>query len=163
MRLKRRRRRTVTSNNGPILLFDGVCNLCNAAVRFVIARDKQHQFRFASLQSQAARQALLKAGAPTDLPDSVVVIDRLGVHTRSDAALRIASILGRPWSFVAGARVLPRFLRDWVYRGVARHRYRVFGRRETCLAPTPALRERFLDAEEYPLGAATLTPDESRL
>jgi predicted DCC family thiol-disulfide oxidoreductase YuxK len=138
---------------GPTLLFDGVCNLCNAAVRWVIARDRRAQFRFASLQSRAAREAMARmrdgpAGSPTPLPDSMVLLDETGVHVRSDAAIRVARRLGLPWSLLAIARVLPRGVRDALYDWIARNRYRWFGKRDNCMVPASELRARFLDADE---------------
>ena len=132
----------------PVLLFDGVCNLCNAAVQQVIDRDPEARFRFASLQSEAGRRLLARAGAPKSMPDSVVLIDQNGVHTRSDAAIRTAGKLGLPWSLLSIARLVPRPLRDLVYDGIARNRYRWFGRQTVCRMPTPDLRARFLDADE---------------
>jgi predicted DCC family thiol-disulfide oxidoreductase YuxK len=140
----------------PIVLFDGVCNLCNASVRWIIARDRAAQFRFASLQSRAAREALAAAGGgggEGQQPDSVVLIDGDGVHVRSDAALRIARRLGPPYSLLAVGRFVPRFVRDLGYRVIARYRYRWFGRSETCAVPDPELASRFLDADEASPGA----------
>ncbi|MEM9291687.1 MAG: thiol-disulfide oxidoreductase DCC family protein [Acidobacteriota bacterium] len=134
--------------DGPILLFDGVCNLCDSAVNFVIDHDRGEQFRFAALQSQAAREALERAGALEELPDSMVLIDRGGVHTRSDAALAVAGRLSFPWSLLAAARVVPRFVRDPLYAWIARNRYRWFGKQNACRIPTPGLQARFLDANE---------------
>lgn len=134
--------------DGPVILFDGVCNLCNAAVTWVIERDRRARFRFASLQSAAAESLLREAGAAGPLPDSIVVVDAGGVHVRSEAALRIASGLGFPWSLAAAGRILPRGLRDRLYAWVARNRYRWFGRRDSCMVPSAALAARFLDATE---------------
>lgn len=129
----------------PVILFDGVCNLCNGAVTWVIERDKRAYFRFASLQSGAARSALSDAGAPAIMPDSIVLLDADGVHVRSDAALRIAARLGMPWSLLSLARIVPRVLRDAVYDFIARNRYRWFGRRDVCMLPTAGVADRFLD------------------
>jgi predicted DCC family thiol-disulfide oxidoreductase YuxK len=131
-----------------VILFDGVCNLCNASVRWVIARDRGAVFRFASLQSVAGMQVLAAAGAAAGAQDSVVLVDEAGVHTRSEAVLRIARRLGFPWSLAGTGRILPRAWRDAVYAWVARHRYAWFGRQDACLRPTPALRARFLDSDE---------------
>jgi predicted DCC family thiol-disulfide oxidoreductase YuxK len=130
---------------GPLILFDGVCNLCNAAVQWVIARDRRGVFRFGALQSDGGRAALRGAGTAEDLPDSIVLIDGAGTHTRSDAAIRIARGLGFPWSLAVIAFAIPRFLRDAVYSWVARNRYRWFGRRESCMVPTAELAARFVD------------------
>lgn len=133
---------------GPVILFDGLCNLCNASVRWVLARDRRAVFRFASLQSQAGREALAAAAASPVALDSVVLLDEAGVHTQSEAVLRIARRLGFPWSLAIVGRALPRPWRDAFYAWVARHRYGWFGRLEACPRPTPALRARFLDADD---------------
>ncbi len=135
----------VTQPAAPIILFDGVCNLCNAAINWIIDRDPKQIFRFASLQSEAARQLLPEIDS---LPDSIVLIDEDGIHTRSTAALRIARRLGFPWSLAAFASLLPAFFRDAIYNWIARHRYSWFGRTGTCRIPTADLANRFLDAHE---------------
>jgi predicted DCC family thiol-disulfide oxidoreductase YuxK len=135
------------------VLFDGLCNLCTASVRFVLERDGESAFDFASLQSDTARRLLSEAGAPAELPDSIVLLDADGVHLRSDAALRIAARLRQPWPALAAFRILPRALRDRVYDFVARRRYGWFGKRDACLIPTPELRARFLDAAEVSASA----------
>jgi predicted DCC family thiol-disulfide oxidoreductase YuxK len=126
-------------------LFDGLCHLCNGFVDFVIARDPGAHFRFASLQSDAARRVLSDVNAEHPLPDSFVLVEDGRLFMRSDAALRIARRLGVPWSLAYGLTVLPRLLRDWAYDLVARNRYHWFGKRETCRVPTPGLRRRFLE------------------
>jgi predicted DCC family thiol-disulfide oxidoreductase YuxK len=136
----------------PVILFDGLCNLCAGSVRFVLERDPAGVFDFASLQTDAARALLSESGAPPDLPDSVVLVDGDGIHVRSEAALRIAARLRTPWPLLSVFRILPRALRDAAYDFVARHRYRWFGKRDACLVPTPALRARFLDAGELSAG-----------
>ena len=128
----------------PTILFDGVCNLCNGAVRFVAERDPHAVFRFASLQSEAGQALLRQHGLETEDFDSVVLVDGARVFTRSAAALAIAARLSGPWPALSAFRVLPAFLRDAVYDLVARHRYRVFGRTEQCMVPTPEMRARFL-------------------
>lgn len=128
-----------------VILFDGVCNLCNGLVQFVIARDPAQHFRFASLQSEAARRCLADAGMTRDAPDSIILLDDGRLFTRSTAALRIARRLRFPWPCAFALVIVPRPVRDWVYDVVARNRYRWFGRRDACLVPTPALaEERFL-------------------
>ena len=132
----------------PVVLFDGVCNLCSASVQWIIERDPEARFRFASLQSTAARDLLAAHGVTIDQeadPDSVLLVDESGVHMHSDAALRIARGLGWPWASLHGLRFVPRFVRDAAYRLVARNRYRWFGRKDACWLPTPDLRARFLD------------------
>ncbi|AII53100.1 thiol-disulfide oxidoreductase DCC family protein [Hymenobacter sp. APR13] len=129
-----------------IVLFDGVCNLCNGFVQFVIEHDPAGRFRFAALQS-AAGQALLREyrlPAPPE-PDSVVLVADGQAYTHSAAALGILAGLGGGWAVLARVgRWAPRPLRDAVYRWVARNRYRWFGRQEACWLPTPELKARFL-------------------
>ena len=131
-----------------IILFDGVCNLCSGVVRFVIARDPHVRFRFAALQSDAARRACAEVGATPPAavdPDTIIVIVNGRALERSDAALAIASRLPFPWPMFGVFRILPRALRDWLYRFVAKNRYRWFGKSDTCMMPTPELRARFLE------------------
>ena len=139
------------AHHRPIILFDGICNLCNSAVQWVIARDKEGRFDFATLQSDAARQELERVLSRDEieaLPDSIVLLDSDGVHTRSAAALRIARGLGRRFAWLRLGFVLPRPIRDAIYDLIARKRYRWFGRRDSCMTPTPDLAARFLDAEQ---------------
>jgi predicted DCC family thiol-disulfide oxidoreductase YuxK len=138
------------SEEQPIVLYDGVCGLCNRLVQFLLKRDQRGRLRFASLQSDFAARVLTRHGIdPNDLDTLHVVInyDRPGeqVLNRSDAVLRAGDELGMPWKTLAAmARVLPRALRDLLYRFVARNRYRVFGKYETCMLPDPNQRHRFL-------------------
>ena len=132
----------------PVVLFDGVCNFCNASVQWILRRDRAGTFRFASLQSAAAKAELSRIGLVDFQPDSVVLIEGGRHFLRTDAALRIAMRLGFPWSLFAVFLVVPRFLRDPIYRLIARYRYRWFGKRDSCMVPTPAVRARFLDAGE---------------
>ena len=128
-----------------IILFDGVCNLCNGFVQFVIRHDAEGRFRFAALQS-AAGQAVLTARveAVAAEPESVLLDLDGQLYSHSEAVLRIARGLGGPWRLLLAGRLLPRAWRDAAYRFVARHRYRWFGRQESCMLPTPALQARFL-------------------
>ena len=136
----------------PVILFDGVCNLCNASVRWVLERDSRTLFDFASLQSAAARRILEAAGVDGGadaLPDAIVLIDRNGVHTGSTAAVRIARRLSFPYSLLGAlGTAVPGFIREPLYRLVARHRYSWFGRRDSCARPAPEHAARFLDADE---------------
>ena len=129
-----------------IVLFDGVCNLCNAVVRFVIERDPRGRFQFATLTSATAARTLSStAGGTAPLADSIVLVDEGRVFTKSDAALRLARNLTFPWPLFYGLIVLPRGVRDRIYDFVARHRYSWFGRRDACMVPSPSIRARFLD------------------
>lgn len=137
-----------TSSPSPaVILFDGVCNLCNGFVQFVIRHDAAGRFRFAALQSAAGQALLAAAGysppGPAG-PESVVLLAGGRLYSHSAAVLRIAGLLGGFWRVAAVGWLLPRPWRDGLYRFVARHRYRWFGRQESCWLPTPALRARFL-------------------
>jgi predicted DCC family thiol-disulfide oxidoreductase YuxK len=133
------------AREGPVILFDGVCNLCDASVRFVIDRDPDARFRFAPLQSPAAAALLARHGrtAPA-APQAVLLVEAGRVWEGADAALRIARRLRGPWRLVGALAAVPRPLREAAYRLVARNRFRWFGRRESCRVPTPELRARFL-------------------
>lgn len=137
-----------TAAEPPLILFDGDCNLCNRAVQFVLRRDPGGRFRFAALQSAAGRAALQRAGVTGALPDSIVVLHRGRVRTRSAAALAIARGLRLPWPLATVFWLVPYGLRDLVYDWIARRRRRWFGRPAVCWVPTPELRARFLDADE---------------
>ncbi|MCC6808738.1 MAG: thiol-disulfide oxidoreductase DCC family protein [Deltaproteobacteria bacterium] len=124
-----------------IVLFDGVCNLCNASVNFIIDRDRDGYFRFAALQSETAK-ALGETFSGD--PESVVLIEGGKRYAHSTAALRIARKLRGAWPLFYAFIVVPRPLRDVVYRFIARHRYRWFGRKDACRLPSPELKARFL-------------------
>jgi len=130
------------------VLFDGVCGLCNASVGFVLERERGPTLRFAPLQSDAARSLLVRCGIDPEGLDTLVLIEGDRAWVRSDAALRIARHLRAPWRWCHAFRVVPRFVRDTVYRCVARVRYRMFGRLDACVMPTPELASRFVDSEQ---------------
>lgn len=128
-----------------LILFDGVCNLCNGFVQFVIRHDPAGRFRFAALQSEAGRQMLAAHGHAGAMPPETVLLLKNGrLYSHSTAVLHIARGLGWPWRALAVGLLLPAFLRDAAYRFVARNRYRWFGRQESCWLPTPELQARFL-------------------
>jgi predicted DCC family thiol-disulfide oxidoreductase YuxK len=129
----------------PVILFDGVCTLCNASVRFVIRRDPEGVFRFASLQSEQGRSLLQSHGLPLEELSSIVLVDEKRCYVKSDAALRIVRSLRWPWPLLAALTIVPRGLRDTVYEYVARNRYRWFGKDETCALPLPDWADRFLE------------------
>jgi len=128
----------------PVVLFDGVCNLCNAWVRFVIQHDPTCIFRFAAQQSPIG-QTMIEQHMSGSWPLSTVILiaDDL-VYIESTAVLEICARLGPPWSWFALLRVIPRRLRDNCYRFVVRHRYKWFGRTDTCQVPSPEIRSRFI-------------------
>lgn len=130
----------------PILYFDGVCNLCNASVKWIIKRDKKAIFRFASLQSQAG-QVILQSQAVQlpQLPDSVILEVNGKVFTKSTAVIKTLSILGGVYKLSVIAWLVPQFIRDAVYDYIARNRYKWYGKKDACMVPTPELKSRFLD------------------
>ena len=129
----------------PIILFDGVCNFCNRSVQFVIERDPQARFRFAALQSPSGQRMLAQLGLQSDALSTVVLVDNGAVYTDSEAALQIVPHLSGRWPLLRFLRFVPRPLRDLVYRQIVRHRYQWWGKRDTCMLPTPELRSRFVE------------------
>ena len=128
----------------PVILFDGVCNFCNYWVNFAIKRDKNKQLRFTPLQGETAKQLQPKYQLnPTSL-SSVIFIDNGKAYTQSSAALRICKYLDGGWKLFYGLIIIPKFIRDFFYNMIARNRYKWFGKKETCIVPTPELSERFL-------------------
>ena len=140
----------MTSNNysisekHSILLFDGVCNLCNHSVQFIIQRDSREQFRFAALQSEIGQAIIQKYDLEEDLLQTLVLIEKNRVYLRSTAALRVARQLNGLWPLLYIFILIPPFIRDRVYDWIANHRYRWFGKRQHCMMPTQALKKRFL-------------------
>lgn len=127
-----------------IVLFDGVCNLCSASVQFIIAHDSQTRFYFAPLQSTLAQKLLKKYPMGTAPLSSVILISNGKIYTESDAALQIARRLDGILPLFYIGIILPKFLRDALYKLIARNRYRLFGRENECWLPTPNLKHRFL-------------------
>ena len=127
-----------------VILFDGVCNFCNGAVNFVISRDREGYFKFAALQSAAGEELLDRYDIDKIETDSVVLIEDDKAYLHSSAALRIVRRLPGLWPVLYGLIIVPKGIRDWAYRLFAKHRYRLFGRREECMIPTPEIRTRFL-------------------
>ncbi|MEM9821398.1 MAG: thiol-disulfide oxidoreductase DCC family protein [Bacteroidota bacterium] len=130
----------------PILLFDGVCNLCNTFVQFVLQRDPKGTIRFASLQSDFGQRLLKKYNFPTDSLDTVVLIENKTLYSHSDVGLRVVKHLNGLWPVLNIFRWIPRFLRDPIYNWIAANRYRWFGKQDQCLMPQPEWKDRFLDA-----------------
>jgi predicted DCC family thiol-disulfide oxidoreductase YuxK len=128
----------------PIILFDGVCNLCAWAVRFIIERDPKGYFHFASLQSDLGKSLLAKHEIDPANTDSFVLVENGIAYMESAAALRVARKLTLPWPLFFAGIILPPFVRDSIYRFIARHRYRWFGKQDSCMIPTPELRSRFV-------------------
>jgi predicted DCC family thiol-disulfide oxidoreductase YuxK len=130
--------------NEPVILYDGVCNLCNASVRFILKYEKNHSYRFAPLQGDFASKVRYQYSLPADA-DSVVLIENNQIFTASTAALRIAKHLKAPWSWLFIFEVLPVSFRDAVYHWIARNRYRWFGKKDYCEVPSPEVAHRFID------------------
>jgi predicted DCC family thiol-disulfide oxidoreductase YuxK len=129
---------------GAIVLFDGVCNFCNASVNFVIERDRAGYFKFAPLQSEIGEKLIAKHGINTVDTDSVIVVENERTYTHSSGALRIAKQLDGIWSWAYAFIVVPKPIRDLCYKLFAKQRYRLFGRQDACMMPTPEIRARFL-------------------
>lgn len=127
-----------------VVLFDGVCKLCNGWANFLIRHDRAQHFRLCSVQSEQGQALLAWFGLPTDHFDTMAYLEDGQLFVRSDAVLRILGQLPRPWRAPAVFRVLPRALRDWCYDRIALNRYRLFGRYDTCLLPSPDHAKRFL-------------------
>ena len=127
-----------------VVLFDGVCRICNAWVPFVIRRDPGGRLKLCALQSPAGQAILAHLGRPLDDLDTMIFLEHGVAHYRSTAFLRIVRYFPFPWPILSWARVVPRFLRDLLYDLIARNRYRLFGRNEACMVPEPWMEERFL-------------------
>ena len=127
-----------------LLLFDGVCDLCNNSVNFIIDRDPKAYFKFAALQDEAVKPLLTRYNLSLEYLDSIVLFEDGGCHRASTAALRVARRLKGGWPLFYAFMIIPRPLRDFLYGWIARNRYRWFGKRDTCRIPTPELRARFL-------------------
>ncbi|MCF8714382.1 DUF393 domain-containing protein [Joostella atrarenae] len=131
-----------------IILFDGVCNLCNSSVQFVIKRDKKDVFRFASLQSEVGQRMLKERSIDSSQTDSIVLIEpNVAYYTRSSAAIEIAKEIGGLWSLLSVFNyILPESIRDSIYNFIAKNRYKWFGKKENCPLPTAEEKAKFIDA-----------------
>ena len=127
-----------------IVLFDGVCNFCNGAVNFIIARDRDGYFKFAPLQSETGIEMQKECGIDSEKTDSIILVENEKVFLHSSAALKIARHLNGLWPAFYVFVIVPRPLRDWAYKLFAKYRYRLFGRQDACMIPTPEMRARFL-------------------
>jgi predicted DCC family thiol-disulfide oxidoreductase YuxK len=131
--------------NHPVILFDGVCNLCNSSVLFIIKRDPNSRFYFAALQSEFGYAQLKKFDWPGTEMNSVLLIKDNQLYQKSNAALEIARHLNGLWPVLYIFKIIPSFVRDGLYTWVANNRYRWFGKKEACMIPTPELKSRFMD------------------
>ena len=131
-------------NQRKIILFDGICNLCNGSVRFILEREKSPIFQFASIQSETGKELLKRCGLPPDYNQAVVLLDSGKIYLGSTAALKIGQGLRFPWSGLSSlGLIVPQFVRDWVYSQIAKHRYQWFGQNAMCVVPTERLKSRF--------------------
>lgn len=135
---------TAQHANKTILLYDGECSFCNGAVQWIIPRDPHHHIYFAAQQGELG-QALRKQYGISDEIDSLVLVDRGKAYVYSAAAIKAAKYLHRAWPLVQLLLLIPAFIRDPIYRYVAKHRYQWFGKQQACLLPTPEIRARYLD------------------
>lgn len=152
----------MNSSQHPVVYFDGVCNLCNRTVQFIIRHDRKAVFRFASLQSKSGQEAKVRAeeqSEKTTSPDavraenesrerkldSIILFYNGKYYTRSSAALKIGMLLGGVGWLLAPGYIFPKFIRDAIYNAIAKRRYQWFGKRDECMIPTPELKARFLD------------------
>lgn len=127
-----------------IILFDGVCNLCNSSVQLVIHNDRQNRFKFAALQSDIGKNLTDKFGIDTSKIDSIILIEEQRVFSKSSAALKIAKSMDGAYPLLYGFMIIPAFIRNWVYDWIAKNRYRWFGKKDQCMIPTPELQSKFL-------------------
>jgi predicted DCC family thiol-disulfide oxidoreductase YuxK len=131
-------------NDKSLILFDGVCNLCDSSVQFILLRDKKDRFRFASLQSDYGQNILKQHNLPTEKFNSLALIENGKLYQRSTGALRIARRLKGAWPMLYAFIIVPPFIRNFVYDFIARNRYRWFGKKESCMMPRPEWKQKFL-------------------
>lgn len=135
----------MVAGDHPVLLFDGVCNLCNWAVQFIIPRDSEGLIRFAPLQSETGKALLTGHGLPSGDLDSAVLIEDGSVYRKADAAIRVLELLGWPYSLASAGRLVPKPVRFGFYDIVAANRYDVFGKKDRCMIPDDDVSDRFLE------------------
>lgn len=131
-------------DEGPLVLYDGTCGLCDRSVQLILRHDRAERFRFAALQSELGQRLLREHGLKADALDTVVLVHAGRAYTKSRAALRVAGMMDRPWPLLRALLVVPRPVADFVYDRVANNRYRWFGRVDACMLPPPEVRARFL-------------------
>jgi predicted DCC family thiol-disulfide oxidoreductase YuxK len=129
----------------PVLLFDGLCNLCNSSVQFILKNEKNHNLKFAAIQSETGEKLLTHYKIDPNETNSVILISGNHVYTASDAVLKLTHHLKFPYSLGKILVVVPKVIRDFFYKQVAQNRYKWFGKRESCMIPTPQFRKRFLE------------------
>ncbi|SDH64455.1 Predicted thiol-disulfide oxidoreductase YuxK, DCC family [Pedobacter terrae] len=131
-------------SKNPVIFFDGVCNLCNASVQFVIEHDQKDLFKFTALQGDYAKETLPKFNADLEKLATILLLEDGKLYTKSSAALRVARKLNGLIPLLYTFIIVPKFMRDWVYDWIAKNRYKWWGKQESCWVPTPALKSKFL-------------------
>lgn len=128
-----------------IVLFDGVCNLCNSTVQFIIKRDTHNQFKFSSLQSEYGQNFLKERNLDSSDFKSIILYEpEVAYYTKSTAALKIAQNLGFPYNLLSVFLLIPSFIRDWIYSLVSKYRYHLFGKKDSCMVSTPENKRKFI-------------------
>ena len=130
--------------NNNIVLFDGICNLCNESVQLIIRNDKKEVFSFSPLQSDFSKRILKDQKSSDRIPDSIVLIEENRLFFKSTAALKIAKRMDRPWPLFYLFIIIPKPVRDFFYDQISKHRYRVFGKKDSCMLPSAEINSRFL-------------------
>lgn len=133
----------INAYTNPVILFDGVCNLCNSSVQKIITADPERKFRFASLQGEFGQQVLKQFHLPPSELSSFILLENNQIFTKSTGALKVARRLSGAWPLFYAFILVPRFIRDGVYNIIARNRYKWFGKKESCMIPSPELKELF--------------------
>jgi predicted DCC family thiol-disulfide oxidoreductase YuxK len=133
-----------------IILFDGVCTLCNGFVQFILKKDKNKVFQFASLQSKYGKQFSAHFNLPIDDPETIVLYDGNKIHTESEAVIRIISSFHGIWKSFIILSIFPKFIRNWFYRLIARNRYKIFEKKDQCMVPDWDIKDRFIDNAIFP-------------
>lgn len=134
----------IIPSNNPVVLFDGLCNLCSSSVQFIIRHDPANRFRFASLQSNFGQEILKKFNLSPTVLNSLILFQNNTVYTRSTAALRVAKQLSGAWKLLGAFLITPTFIRDGVYNIISRNRYNWFGKKSSCWLPSESLKSRFI-------------------
>ena len=135
---------TYQDASDPIVLFDGVCNLCNTSVRFILAYNRKENLRFASLQSEFAKKLLAQHQVDIEM-DTVVFVENGEIFTRSSAGFEISKHLIYPWRAMYYFKYIPKNITDWIYKLIARNRYQWFGKKDQCMVPKPEWKHRFME------------------
>ncbi|MDX2479729.1 MAG: thiol-disulfide oxidoreductase DCC family protein [Desulfuromusa sp.] len=128
-----------------IVIFDGICNLCAHSVRFILNHEADQSIRFAAIQSLAGTRLMRQHGIDPEDAKTFVFLSAGKLYVKSDAAIQVSKLLRWPWKIIGAVKIIPRPVRDWAYDLIARHRYRWFGRYETCMLPSPNFKARFID------------------